>query len=217
MKWRVLVAILVIGQFARAGDGVKVGFGISPSLRINAHHSKIIKTWQFQTGYGFNAGIPVRVTMLQSAAKMGFTTGLFYDYTAFDQLQFGVLASSFRLSGVQVPIMINYPIRGTWFADFGGGVTYYFLTTGLSGGYRVNINSDVQQFQPWLGFGVHNLIERGAGNFELGLNIRAAFLELFEKDYPGVAAATSNILCIDGNIRFYFSKKNTKGVIDGTE
>jgi len=186
-----------------AQEGLQMGLEISPAWNLNVHRSKVIKSWSFESGYGFNVGLPLKYWFSET---MAIQSGLTYEYVAFDNRFNSTLVSSYRYGSLHVPVMFNLAMKGGWNAIFGAGLNYNIMNKFWAGN-SVDITPSIQSVQPYVGGGASTLLERNKGVFEIGVQARYHFLELSDKNVPTVSDFSSNILSFDLIMRFYLVNK----------
>jgi hypothetical protein len=178
-----------------------LGVYIAPSWKINM--SKQIQTGlrSSQSGYGFTTGIAVKKEMNDFTS---FHTGLLYNYAAFDVFSNGLLVSSFRINSLDLPLLFNSNIKGSWNAMYGAGGVYNMRVRSLD----VNLGSDFSNYtnnvQPYLGLGINTKIERADNHILTGLLARYQVLDIWNKDYVALQNFNSHLVSLDFFFTYYF-------------
>ncbi|MEX1001850.1 MAG: hypothetical protein WDZ35_07035 [Crocinitomicaceae bacterium] len=199
MRITFLFLLFASSSFVYSQEGLQLGVEVSPAWNLNTHRSKATGIRSSESGYGFNVGIPLKWWY---AENMAFHSGLNFEYMAFDNRVNNTLIGSNRYGSIHLPLFLNYKLSGGWVALFGGGINYQFFNQAWSG-FGVDISSQINQFQPYLGAGVSTLMERDNGVFEFGAQARYHFLELWAPGTPTVDDFTSKILSLDLILRYY--------------
>lgn len=176
-----------------------LGIEASPAWDINAQKQKTTGIRTSVSGYGFNIGVPIKWFFKENIALQ---TGLGFEYMVFDNRFNGTLISSERYGQAHVPLMFNYGITDSWFANFGAGINYTLFASSWAGN-AVNVTNQTKQFQPYVGLGASTLVERDKGMFELGAQVRYHFLELFADGTVLANQYNSRIISFDLLLRFY--------------
>lgn len=198
-KRLIVICLLLISVESHAQNGFQLGLEISPAWNLNTHYNKILGFGPAESGYGFNVGVPVKWWFKEN---ISLQTGLTFEYMAFDNRVNNTLLSSQRHGSVNLPLMFNLALSGSWYASFGAGLKYNFLNQAWSG-FSVDISSQINSFQPYFGGGVNTLIERDKGVFEFGIQGRYHFIQLLNETAPQSTDFSSNILSLDLILRFY--------------
>jgi hypothetical protein len=170
---------------------------------LNTHRGKQTKIWSAESGYGFNAGIPIKWWFSEFS---GLQTGVTFEYMAFDNRFNGTLISSNRYASVNVPVMFNFSLANNWYWSAGGGFNLNVMSRAWSG-FSVDISSTTNSFLPYLGFGANTLLERDKGVFELGGQVRYHVIDLWKKGTTQSNDFSSKILSFDLILRFYLINK----------
>lgn len=184
-----------------AQDGLQIGASVTTGLALQTHRSKTTGIWSSQSGYGFSFGIPFKYWTSETRA---FNFGLDYEYVAYDNRVNNNLVSSTRYHSLHLPLTYNINLFSTWYAAVGTGLNYFIRSRTFSPGNTVDISNSANPFQPYLSLGINTLAKRGSGFFELGVQARYHFLDLWKKTYPNFNVTTSKILSMDLVMRFYF-------------
>jgi hypothetical protein len=178
-----------------------LGVYIAPSWKINMSRQIQTGLRSSQSGYGFSAGIAVRKEMNDFTS---FNTGLLYNYAAFDVFSNGLLISSFRINSLDLPLLFNTNIKGSWNAMYGAGGVYNMRVRSLD----VNLGSDFSNFtnnlQPYLGLGINTKIERADNHILTGLLAKYQVLDIWNKDYVALQNFNSHLVSLDFFFTYYF-------------
>lgn len=201
MKKGVCIILLILSwQSLIAQEGIQIGASVSTGLQLQTHRSKTTGIWSSQSGYGFSFGVPVKYWTSETRA---LNTGLDYEYASFDNWANNNLVSSTRYHSFHIPISYNLNLISSWYASLGTGVNYFFRSRTFSPANNVDIGSITNPFQPYLSLGINTFGGRGSGFFELGIQARYHFLDLWKKSHPTFLVTTSKILSLDLVMRFY--------------
>lgn len=188
---------LFIFSFSVLGQDIKLGLEISPSFQLQSIRNKNTGIFSSISGYGFNVGVPVKIGLDDDKS---FSTGLAYEFAAFDNKVNNFLVSSLRLNSIHVPITYNIPILEGFYLNTGIGVNYIFSSKEYGGGNWLNTNSIVNQIQPYLSLGASTLVDLGNHNYELGINARYHLIDIWKY----AVQTRTNIIGIDLNMKYYF-------------
>jgi hypothetical protein len=173
------------------------GLEITPSVKFQTIRNKATGLFTAISGYGFNIGIPVKYDL---GDYKTISTGILYEFTAFDSRINSTLITSLRLSDVNVPIVFNYPITENYYANFGGGVNYTFTSKQYGAGVWANMNPIIRQFQPYISAGGSLLKYTNSNSYEIGANARYHLLNLWSLN----TLTSTNIVSIDLNMKYFF-------------
>lgn len=195
----ILCFSLLFALSVKSQSGFQLGLEISPAWNLNVHYNSILGFGPAESGYGFNVGVPVKWWFREN---MSLQTGLTFEYMAFDNRFNNTLLSSRRYGSIHLPLMFNLGLNGNWYGAFGAGINYNVFNQAWSG-FSVDISSEINSFQPYVGAGVNTLIERDKGVFEFGIQGRFHFLQLLNDTAPQATDFSSNILSLDLLLRFY--------------
>lgn len=198
-----LFGLICFTMFGRgiAQEGASIGVHLSTSFQLNSHRDKQTTIWSSESGYGFNMGVPVRFGYAEDRA---FTTGLDYEYLAFDNRVNNFLQSSLRFHSLHIPATLHFNVISSWFISTGAGANLVFRSRLFVPGSTVNISNSINPFQPYLSLGIGTLGNRGDGLFELSAQARYHFLDVYKKSYPLFEVVTSKIVSFDLVMRYYF-------------
>ena len=196
MKSILAVLILFSPTFVFS-QNYKIGVEIAPSYRLQTFKNKSTTLRSSKSGYGFSAGLPVKFELSGSNT---LSTGILYDYTAFDTKFNNTLVSSLRTSAIQIPIEFNQIIMDNWYANFGTGFSYNFIARQNNFGFNNNITSLTNNFQPFLSFGISTILDRGGSDFDLGVNAKYYILDFWKN---ADQTSTHNIY-IDLQMKYFF-------------
>ena len=184
-----------------AQDGLQIGASVSTSFQLNSHRGKATKIWSSESGYGFAVGMPIKYWTQEERA---INTGAEYEFIAFDNWANGVFVSSTRLHAIHVPINYQVKLVSSWSATFGSGLDFLFRSVNVNPSNTLSIGNSINPVQPYLSLGVNSMSEGGSGFFELGLQMRYHFLDLWKKSYFLYDVTSSKIISMDLLMRFYF-------------
>ncbi len=195
-----LILILFSTQVLAQGSW-NFGVNIAPSWKINMSRQIQTGLRSSQSGYGFTAGLAVKKEMNDFTS---FNTGLLYNYAAFDVFSNGLLVSSFRINSLDLPLLFNTNIKGSWNAMYGAGGVYNMRVRSLD----VNLGSDFSNFtnnvQPYLGLGINTKIERADNHILTGLLAKYQLLDIWNKDYVALQNFNSHLISLDFFFTYYF-------------
>lgn len=195
-----LILILTSTQVIAQGSW-NFGVYIAPSWKINT--SRHIQTGlrTNQNGYGFSTGLAVKKEINDFTS---FNTGILYNYAAFDVFSNGLLISSFRINSLDLPLLFNTNLKGSWNAMYGAGGVYNMRVRSLD----VNLGSDFSNFtnnvQPYLGLGINTKIERADDHILTGLLAKYQLLDIWKKDYVALQNFNSHLISLDFFFTYYF-------------
>ena len=202
MKRLFIFAVTLFTQVtALAQEGTQIGASVSTGVQFNTHRSKTTTLWSSQTGYGFAAGVPVKHWLSETRS---LNTGLEYEYTVFDNRVNNYLVSSIRYHSIHIPLRFDMNLVPGWYLSFGPGLNYFVRSRMFTPGNTISLANSANPFQPYLSLGINTFSARGSGFFELGLQMRYHFLDLWKKTYPDYAVTSSKLLSLDLVMRFYF-------------
>ncbi|MFT5821188.1 MAG: hypothetical protein ACI8ZM_002437 [Crocinitomix sp.] len=201
MKKIILIITLFFASNAMSQDGVQFGLNVSPSWKINMSKQKGTGIRNNQSGYGFNAGVPIKYWLNEFRS---LNTGLDFEFTAFDYVQNGFLVSSFRFSSLHLPVMFNFHLSGSLYAMVGTGVVYNFAVRDLNVAQGTDLTGVTNNVQPYLGFGLNSLIEKDFGYFEVGVQGRYQVLDIWKSSYEKYEDSNSHLAALDLILRYYF-------------
>ncbi len=201
MKKIVLIITLFFASNVMAQGGLQFGLNVSPSWKINMSKQKETGLRTNQSGYGFNAGIPVKYWMNEFRS---LNTGLDFEFTAFDSYLNGLLVSSFRFSSLHLPVMFNFHLSGTLYGMAGTGVVYNFAVRDLNISQGTDLTGVTNNVQPYLGLGLNSLIEKDFGFFEVGVQGRYQLLDIWKNTYAKQEDFNSHLVSLDFIFRYYF-------------
>ncbi len=199
LKKFIICFSLLLSLNTKAQSGFQLGLEVSPVWNLNVHYNKVLGFGPADGGYGFNIGVPVKWWFKEN---ISLQTGLTFEYMAFDNRVNNTLLSSQRHGSINLPIMFNLALSDTWYGVFGTGVNYNVFNQAWSG-FSVDISSQINSFQPYIGAGVNTLLERDKGVFEFGVQGRFHFIQLLNENAPQSNDFSSNILSLDLLLRFY--------------
>ena len=203
IKRLIIIALVLVSYQGIAQDKFKLGAEISPAWHINLQRQISTGLVSNSSGYGFNVGVPVRWVF---GEYMSLQTGLTFELMMFDDRFNKQLLSSNRHGSLNVPIILNYQLTGGWNAIFGVGVNYNFMNTQWTPIGKISLQSATNVFQPYAALGISTLMERGMGDFELGVQGRFHFIDLY-KNSGNSTDFTNWILSFDLILRYYLFNK----------
>ena len=203
IKTRIILFIVLFVAFQlNAQEGFNIGFSASPSWKINMTTQKQTGIRSYQSGYGFSAGIPVKYWINDYSA---FSSGLEYDFTAFDSFQNGQLVSSVRFNALHLPLMFNVNLSGNWYALVGTGLLFNLSTRDLNSvTFGTDITSQTNRLQPYLGLGVCSISESNKGLLEYGIQLRYQVRDIWINDYAPLENFNAHLISADFVIHYYF-------------
>jgi len=176
---------------------INLGIEVTPSVKFQSIRNKVTGIFTSVSGYGFNIGLPIKYHLEDLKS---ITTGITYEFTAFDNRINTFLVSSHRFNSINIPVIYNYPITENYYVNAGGGINYILTSKEYGGGVWVNINPIVNQFQPYLCFGGSLLKNKANNTYELGVNARYYILNLWSFN----TSTSTNIIGIDLNMKYFF-------------
>ena len=196
------VLLLALSFQLKAQEGFQIGFGASPSWKINMTTQKQTGIRSYQSGYGFSIGIPVKYWINDYSA---FSSGLEYDFAAFDGFQNGQLVSSVRFNALHLPLMFNVNLIDDWYALVGGGVLFNLSARDLNSvTFGTDITTQTNRLQPYLGIVVSSLKEKSRGLLEYGIQLRYQVRDIWISDYAPLENFNAHLISADLVIHFYF-------------
>jgi len=175
---------------------VSFGVEVSPAFKLQSIRNKASGLTTSISGYGFSAGIPIRFDLDKDAF---FTTGLNYDFTAFDQKVNNFLITSIRLNSINIPLVYNYPIINNFMLNAGGGIKYIFIGKQLGAGTWLNINPVTNNIQPFISLGLSTT----PNDFEIGVDAKYHFINLWSNSQNN-SLTTTKLVEISLNLKYYF-------------
>ncbi len=194
--------LLCLSFHVKAQEGFQIGFSASPSWKINMTTQKQTGIRSYQSGYGFSIGIPVKYWINDYSA---FSSGLEYDFSAFDGFQNGQLVSSVRFNALHLPLMFNVNLTGHWYALVGAGLLYNLSARDLNAvTFGTDITSQTNRLQPYLGLGISSLNERDRGLLEYGVQLRYQVRDIWINDYAPLENFNAHLISADLVIHYYF-------------
>lgn len=191
-----LLLIAFLGSVGISQTKINIGIEVSPSAKFQLTRNKATGLMTSISGYGFNVGLPIKYN-LEDHKTISF--GMTYEFTAFDTRINTTLINSFRLNAINIPLVYNYPITENYYVNIGGGVNYIFKSKEYNGVW-FNVNSKVNQFQPYLSFGGSLLKNKEENSYEIGVNARYYALNLINFN----TSTSTNIVSIDLNLKYFF-------------
>jgi hypothetical protein len=194
-KILVLFVLLCVSKFSISQD-FKFGIEVSPSLKLQSIKNVSTGLRTAVGGYGFNFGLPLKVDFIDKS----LSTGIIYQFTAFDNKINNFLISSIRLHAIDIPIIFNFPAIENFYLDAGGGVSYIFSSREYGGGVWVSRNSTTSQIQPYLALGGSTIINKNDKAFELAIHAKAHPFNLWK--FSG--SIRTQLIAFDLNLRYYF-------------
>jgi len=174
-----------------------LGIELSPSYQLQSIRNKATGLFSSISGYGFNLGAPIKFNLNDNKS---FSTGLLYEFSAFDNRVNTFLISSLRLNSLRIPFTYNYPIVEGLYLNAGGGINYVFNSKEYGGGIWLKTNTITNRFQPYIAAGLSTLMDRNTNTYELGVNARYHLIDIWKY----AAQTSTNIIAIDLNLKYYF-------------
>jgi hypothetical protein len=184
-----------------AQSDISIGAQVNTSFHLNSHRNKGTKIWSSESGYGFSAGVPL---LISKSEDRRFVTGIQYEYISFDNWANNQLIASTRFHSIHVPLCFQFDIMKPWYYSLGTGMNYNFRSRTFSPANNADISGSANPFQPYLSAGIGSMVERGNGMFDLGIQVRYHFLDMWRKIYPIYAVTSSKVISLDLMMRFYF-------------
>lgn len=200
---KALIIALILCSFHTGSHGQKLHLGVnlSPSWNLNSHRTNAT-AWYAEHGYGFTGGFALRY---EKTEMISFQSGLDYEYISFDNWANNILVSATRLGALNLPLMLNYKLNffENWYLGFGGGINYLIQSNVLAGGSKIDVSGSIDEFQPYAALGMNTMMERNTGWFELGLQGRYRFMELWSPNQANSHGYSSHLISVDLLLRFY--------------
>jgi len=195
---KITLALLLLVVFNSTAQ-TKLSFGaeLSPSVKLQTIRNKVTGLFTSISGYGFNVGIPVKYKLEDFKT---ISTGITYEFTAFDTRINTTLINSLRLNSINIPITYNYPITENYFVNLGGGMNYIFSSKEYGGGIWTAINPIISKVQPYISLGGSLLKNKNLNFYELGFNARYYIRNLWTLN----TLTSTNIVSIDLNLKYFF-------------
>lgn len=194
---KLVTLLLIIASTNSFSQNINFGLEVSPSFQLQSMRNKNTGLFSSVSGYGFNVGLPIKIALSDDKS---LSTGISYEFAAFDNKVNGFLVSSVRFNSIHVPIIYNIPIIEGFYFNTGIGVNYIFSSKQYGGGIWLNINSVTNQIQPYLAAGVSTLVDLGSNTYELGINARYHIIDIWKN----ATQTKTNIIGIDLNMKYYF-------------
>jgi|GEM_PF-1251950 len=192
-----LFGLIFIQTLSYSQSNFSLGIEVSPSVKFQTIRNKTTGLFTSLSGYGFNIGLPIKYDL---GDYKTISTGVLYEFTAFDTRINTYLINSLRLNSVTVPIVYNYPVTENYYVNMGGGVNYIFTSKEFGGGVWTNVNQVVNQTQAYLSLGGALLKNRNSNSYELGVNARYYLLNLWSMN----TLTSTNIVSVDLNMKYFF-------------
>jgi hypothetical protein len=194
-----ILAFLLLLIFSTSSYSQNINFGIevSPSFELQSIRNKSTGLFSSISGYGFNIGMPIKFNLDN---ERSISSGITYEFTAFDNKINNYLVSSLRLNSLHVPFIYNIPVIEGFYFNTGVGLNYIFSSKQFGGGIWLNTNSIVNQVQPYIAAGLSTLVDLGSNNYELGVNARYHIIDIWQ--YAN--QTRTKIIGIDLNMKYYF-------------
>ncbi len=206
MKSFFALTILLITSLNLFGQNNRLGVEITPT-----YHFQLLKNQQTNlrstvSGQGFSTGI---IYQRKFGDFTRFDTGLKFDFIAFNQKSGDFLLTSYRASGLNVPLVFsrNIGLSENWHYVFGGGFSYLFSNRILSLGNWININSTVNQLQPYITLGFKYL-PRVDSHFELVVNGRYGVIDNYTKPTQNSSDANTHLAAFEFSIKYFIQTGN---------
>lgn len=197
-----LFIFLFVAFQLNAQEGVNIGFSASPSWKINMTTQKQTGIRSYQSGYGFSAGVPLKYWINDYSA---FSSGLEFDFTAFDNFQNGQLVSSVRFNALHLPLMFNVNLSDNWYALIGTGLLLNLSARDLNSvTFGTDITPQTNRLQPYLGVGVCSISESNRGLLEYGVQLRYQVRDIWISDYAPLENFNAHLISADFVLHYYF-------------
>lgn len=180
-----------------AQSNVKWGIEVSPGIKFQTVRNKTTGLFSSLTGYGFNTGVSMKYHLNDDKT---ISTGLLYDFIAFDTRVNSTLINALRLNALNVPLVYNHPFNEHYFINAGGGINYIFSSKEFGTNAWNNVNGIVNQIQPYLSLGGSLLKDKEAYMYEIGISAKYQVLSLWSLN----TLTSTNIASIDLNLKFFF-------------
>jgi len=190
-------SMVLIQTLSYSQSNFSLGIEVSPSVKFQTIRNKATGLFTSLSGYGFNVGLPIKYDL---GDYKTISTGVLYEFTAFDTRINTYLINSLRLNSINVPIVYNYPVTENYYVNMGGGVNCIFASMEFGGGVWTNVDQVVNQIQPYLSLGGTLLKSRNSNSYELGVNARYYLLNLWTMN----TLTSTNIVSIDLNMKYFF-------------
>jgi len=187
--------MILIQTLSYSQSNFSLGIEVSPSVKFQTIRNKSTGLFTSLSGYGFNIGLPIKYDL---GDYKTISTGVLYEFAAFDTRINTYLINSLRLNSVTVPIVYNYSVTKNYYVNMGGGVNYIFTSKEFGGGVWTNVNQIVNQIQPYVSLGGSLL--KNSNSYELGVNARYYLLSIWNMN----TLTSTNIVSIDLNMKYFF-------------
>jgi len=187
--------MILIQTLSYSQSNFSLGIEVSPSVKFQTIRNKSTGLFTSFSGYGFNIGLPIKYDL---GDYKTISTGVLYEFAAFDTRINTYLINSLRLNSVTVPIVYNYSVTKNYYVNMGGGVNYIFTSKEFGGGVWTNVNQIVNQIQPYVSLGGSLL--KNSNSYELGVNARYYLLSIWNMN----TLTSTNIVSIDLNMKYFF-------------
>lgn len=195
-----IILILISTQVLAQGNW-NFGVYIAPSWKINSSRQIQTGLRTNQSGYGFSTGLAVKNELNDFTS---FNTGILYNYAAFDVFSNGLLISSFRISSLDLPLLFNTNLKGSWNAMYGAGGVYNMRVRNLDVYLGSDFSNVTNNIQPYLGLGINTKIERVDNHILTGLLAKYQLLDIWNKDYVAFQNFNSHLISLDFFFTYYF-------------
>jgi len=195
-----IIAFFILFPKLNWSQDFQYGLEIAPSFDFQLQ-TATSNTWGITRGNGFLLG-PFFDFKLNEHSFIG--SAIKFEYIAFNQKSGDFLQSSFRMSGLNIPITFKQEIGLTkhWFYSAGIGLNYIFLSRQLFFGNFVNVNNLVDQWQPYLNVGINYLMD---SQFEIGMHARYHPFNLWSETIQNTTQARARLFSFDFSIRYTIS------------
>jgi len=187
--------MILIQTLSYSQSNFSLGIEVSPSVKFQTIRNKSTGLFTSLSGYGFNIVLPIKYDL---GDYKTISTGVLYEFAAFDTRINTYLINSLRLNSVTVPIVYNYSVTKNYYVNMGGGVNYIFTSKEFGGGVWTNVNQIVNQIQPYVSLGGSLL--KNSNSYELGVNARYYLLSIWNMN----TLTSTNIVSIDLNMKYFF-------------
>lgn len=201
MRNLVFLFLILTSTQVLAQGSWNFGAYIAPSWKINMSRQIQTGLRSSQSGYGFTAGLAVKKEMNDFTS---FHTGLLYNYAAFDVFSNGLLVSSFRINSLDLPLLFNTNLKGSWNAMYGGGGVYNMRVRNLDVNFGSDFSNYTNNIQPYLGLGINTKIERADDHILTGLLAKYQVLDIWNKEYVALQNFNSHLVSLDFFFTYYF-------------
>ena len=200
-----IVFVLSIATHKSMAQNFALGVEIAPSFYTQLIKNKQSKIRSSIRGQGFSIGFSFKKSI---AEYTHFMSGLKLDYAAFNQKSNQLLVSSFRITGLNLPLNFSqsFGLSTNWFYLFGGGLNYNFSNRDFLSGQWININPAINQLQPYLNLGI-NYHSNTNTNFEFGVSLRYYLVDIYKTQQQNISNLNTHLAAFDLSMKYYFMSK----------